>query len=228
MIFGDFLKALSQLGDPQFRRVLWMGLGLTVALLFGFYAAFLSVLNWLVPDAIPVPYLGEIAWVDDLLSGASILLMIGFSIFLMVPVASALTSLFLEDVAQAVEDRHYPHLPPAHRVTFFEGLVDSLNFLGLLIATNLLALVLYAFFVPVALFIFWALNGFLLGREYFQLVAMRRIGRKAAKAAWRNNIAQAWLAGTLMALPLTIPLLNLLVPILGAATFTHLYHRLNP
>jgi len=226
VIFSDFLKALSQLGDPRFRRVLWMGLGLTVALLFGFYAAFLGILNWLVPDAIPVPYLGEITWVDDLLSGASILLMIGFSIFLMVPVASAFTSLFLEDVAQAVEDRHYPELPAATRVTFAEGLVDSLNFLALLIAANFGALVLYAFFVPAALFIFWALNGFLLGREYFQLVAMRRIGRKAAKEAWRRNIAQAWLAGTLMALPLSIPLVNLLIPILGAATFTHLFHRL--
>ena len=31
----------------------------------------------------------------------------------------------------------------------------------------------------------------------------------------------------LMALPLSIPLVNLVIPILGAATFTHLFHRLN-
>ena len=35
-----------------------------------------------------------------------------------------------------------------------------------------------------------------------------------------------WLAGTLMAAPLSIPLVNLLVPVLGVATFTHLFHRL--
>ena len=29
-----------------------------------------------------------------------------------------------------------------------------------------------------------------------------------------------------MAAPLTVPILNLVVPVLGAATFTHLFHRL--
>jgi len=38
---------------------------------------------------------------------------------------------------------------------------------------------------------------------------------------------QIWIAGTLMAAPLSIPLVNLLIPLLGAATFTHMFHRLN-
>ncbi len=226
MILGDFLKALGQIGDPRFRRVLFLGIGLTIALLFGVYAAFLGVVNWLSPDSVTLPIVGEVTWVDDLLSWGSILLMIVLSIFLMVPVASAFTGIFLEDVAQAVEDRHYPHLPPAPRIPFTSALQDSLNFLAIIIIANLLALVLYAFFVPAAPFIFWGLNGFLLGREYFQLVAMRRLGRVEAKKAYRRNIGAVWLAGGLMAIPLTVPLLNLIIPILGAATFTHLFHRL--
>ncbi|MDJ0627094.1 MAG: EI24 domain-containing protein [Rhodobacter sp.] len=226
MIFGDFLKALGQTGDPRFRRVLFLGLGLTIALLFAVYAVFLGVVNWLAPDTVTLPILGEVTWVDDLLSGASILLMIFLSVFLMVPVASAFTGIFLEDVAQAVEDRHYPNLPPVPRLPFTESLTDSLNFLAVIVVANLLALVLYVFFVPAAPFIFWGLNGYLLGREYFQLVAMRRIGRKDAKAAFRRNVAAVWLAGLLMAIPLSVPILNLIIPILGAATFTHLFHRL--
>jgi uncharacterized protein involved in cysteine biosynthesis len=35
-----------------------------------------------------------------------------------------------------------------------------------------------------------------------------------------------WAAGILMAVPLSVPLLNLLVPVLGAATFTHITHAL--
>ncbi len=228
MILGDFLKALGQIGDRRFRRVLVLGLALTVVLLFAVYAAFLWLVNWLAPDAVVLPVLGEVTWVDDLLSGASILFMLFLSVFLMVPVASAFTGLFLEDVARAVEDRHYPHLPPVPRIGFAEALVDSLNFLAVIVVANLLALLLYAVFVPAAPLIFWGLNGYLLGREYFQLVAMRRVGRKAAKAAWRRNAAQVWLAGLLMAVPLTVPLVNLVIPILGAATFTHLYHRLEP
>lgn len=226
MIFLDFLKALGQLGDKRFRRVLWLGIGLTLALLFGVYAAFLGVINWTTPDVLTLPWIGEVTWVDDLVSGASIILMLILSMFLMVPVASAFTSIFLDEVAQAVEDRHYPHLPAVPRVPFTEVLQDGLNFLALLIVANLLALVLYVFFTPLAPLIFWLLNGFLLGREFFQLVAMRRIGKAGAKVMRRQYTLQIWAAGALMAVPLSIPIVNLLIPVLGAATFTHLYHRL--
>ncbi len=227
MILSDFFKAIGQLGDPRFRRVLLLGLALTLILLFSAYALFAGFVQWIVPDSLTIPIIGEITWVDDFLSFASILLMLGLSVFLMVPVASAFTGVFLEDVAQAVEDRHYPGLPATASPSFIDGLVESLNFLGLLLAANIVALVLYAFFIPLAPFIFWGLNGFLLGREYFQLVAARRIGRRAAKEAFRRNVGQIWMAGLLMAVPLTIPLINLLIPILGAATFTHLFHRLD-
>jgi uncharacterized protein involved in cysteine biosynthesis len=42
----------------------------------------------------------------------------------------------------------------------------------------------------------------------------------------RRNRGKLWLAGTLMAAPLSIPVVNLLVPVLGVATFTHIFHRL--
>ncbi len=134
--------------------------------------------------------------------------------------------MFLEDVAKAVERKHYPHLPPAARIPFRENLVDTLNFLGLLIGANILAVMVYAIANVAAPLVFWALNGFLLGREYFQLAAMRRLGRAGAKALRKRHRGKIWVAGILMVVPLTIPVVNLLVPILGAATFTHLYHRL--
>ena len=112
------------------------------------------------------------------------------------------------------------------RQNFWDGFRDTINFLGVLIFANVLALILYAFFVPFAPFIFWGLNGFLLGREYFQLAAMRRVGRAKAKELRKRHFATIWLAGVLMAMPLTIPLVNLVIPIMGAATFTHLFHRL--
>jgi len=208
------------------RRVWLRGLGLTVWLLLAVYAGFLWVLDWLFPESIDLPFGLTITWVDDLVSGASLLLMVFLSTFLMVPVASAFTGLFLDDVAAAVEDRHYPHLPDVPRLPWSDALIDSVNFFGLLVAVNALALLLYLFVGPFAPLLFWAVNGFLLGREYFQLVAMRRLGRAGAKEARKRHRGTIWLAGTLMAAPLSIPLLNLLVPILGAATFTHLFHRL--
>ena len=227
MIFADFLRAISQLTDRRFRRVLLLGLGLTIALLFATYAGVLWLVTALSPDSVTLPIIGTVTWVDNLISGASILLMLLLSIFLMVPVASAFTSLFLDDVADAVEERHYPRLATVQHIPFRDTILDALNFLGLLIAANLLALILYVIFPPFAPLIFWGLNGFLLGREYFQLVAIRRMDRAKAKALFRAHLPQIWFAGGLMAVPLTIPLVNLFVPILGAATFTHLFHRIN-
>jgi uncharacterized protein involved in cysteine biosynthesis len=86
--------------------------------------------------------------------------------------------------------------------------------------------VLYVVSGPLAPIVFWAVNGYLLGREYFTLAAMRHVGREGARALRRRHRGTIWLAGTLMAAPLSLPIVNLLIPVLGAATFTHLFHRL--
>ncbi len=226
VIFADFLKAIAQIPDPKFSRVLWLGIGLTIALLIGTYAGFLWVIEWLTGDGVTLPGVGEVTWIGDLLGWGSLFFMIFLSVFLMVPVASAITSLFLDDVAQAVEDQHYPHLPPVPRLGWGEQIRDTVGFLGVLIGANLLALILYVMLPIFAPFIFYGLNGYLLGREYFQIAAMRREGRARAKTLRKAHMPEIWMAGCLMAVPLSIPLINLAVPILGAATFTHLYHRL--
>jgi CysZ protein len=226
VIFGAFLQSLGQLGDRRFRRVLVLGILLALALLFAVYAAFLQALWWLTPDSIDIPIIGPVTGVETLLGWASVLLMLGLSIFLMVPVASAFTGFFLEDVADAVEDRHYPQLPPATALPWAEALRQSVNFLGLVIAVNVLALFLYPFAGPFMPIVFWSVNGFLLGREYFTMVALRRLPPVEAKALRSRNFGTIWLAGTLMAAPLSIPLVNLVIPVLGAATFTHLFHRM--
>ena len=226
LIFSSFFAALSQIGDRRFLKVLGLGVALTLALLVGAYAGLLWIIEAMVGPEAYIPVIGEVKWLDDLLSGASLIFMLVLSVFLMVPVASAITSLFLDDVAKAVEDVHYPGLPPVPRVSFGDGLRDTLNFLGVLIVANTLAFILYAMFPPIAVLIFWGLNGFLLGREYFTLAAMRRLGRAGAIKLRKQHAGTIWLAGVLMAAPLSIPLINLFVPILGAATFTHLYHGL--
>ena len=205
-----------------------MGLGvlLALALLAAVYAGFLALIDSFAPGSIEIPFIGPITGVEPLLGWGSLFLMLGLSVFLMVPVASAFSGLFLEDIADAVEDRHYPGLPPVTPARLGDSLVDSLNFLGLVIAANVLALVLYIFAGPFIPVVFWAVNGWLLGREYFTLVATRRLGREGAKALRAQNSGRIWLAGILMAAPLSVPLVNLVIPVLGVATFTHLFHRM--
>lgn len=225
-IFGAFFAALGQLRDPRFARVFWLGVALSLALLLGASALFLTALESLTGESVTLPLFGPVTWVGDLVSWAGLGLAIVLSVFLMMPVASAITSMFLDTVADAVERRHYPHLPPATPVPFGKAATDTVNYLGVMIGANVLALVLYAFLPFAVLLIFWALNGFLLAREYAWLAAMRHGGTEGARAFWRGHRGTLWLAGVLMAMPLTVPVLNLAIPILGAATFTHLYQRL--
>ncbi|NKX43675.1 EI24 domain-containing protein [Roseicyclus persicicus] len=227
MIFSAFLKAIGQLSDRRFLGVLALGVGLTLLLLVGFYLAFVTVVGWFVPDAFTLPWIGEITWADTALSWAAVPLFLLLSVVLMVPVASAFMGIFLEQVADAVEDVHYPGLPPARSVGVLEGIADAARFLGLVVAVNLVALIAYLIFAPVAPILFWVVNGILLGREYGQLVALRRSDPAGARAFRKANSGTLFVAGVLMAVPLTIPVVNLLVPILGAATFTHLYHMLS-
>ncbi|MGB0439917.1 MAG: EI24 domain-containing protein [Paracoccaceae bacterium] len=224
MILTAFFRTLGQVGDPRFRSVLLRGIALAVALLFGFFVLTQGLVAWLTPDTVTLPWVGAVGGLDTVLGIGAFVAMLGLSVILMVPVASAMTSLFIEDVAQAVEDRHYPGLPPTKAVPFGDAIRDSAAFLGQLIAANIVALVLYLLLPFAALFIFWALNGFLLGREYFTMAAMRRVGRIKARHLRRKHRGMIWMAGTLMAMPLTVPLVNLVIPILGAAVFTHLFH----
>ena len=225
MILSDFMRALGQLGDRRFLRVVILGVVLALCLLAGVYALFLGAIDWLVPDSLTLPFIGPVGGVDALLGWASLLLMIGLSVFLMVPVAAMMSGLYLEDVVRAVEGRHYPALPQATPARLADTLIDTANFVALLIAVNVVALFAYAFAGPAIPLLFWALNGFLLGREFFTMVASRRLGRAEARALRRRHSGQIWLAGTLMAAPLSIPFVNLIVPVLGVATFTHLFHR---
>ena len=217
VILDCFFRALGQIGDRRFNRVLLIGVGTTLVLQLALTGG--SV--WLI-DALLGDNLAEWQWVETVLKWFGALATMFLSVFVMVPVASAISSIFLDEVAEAVEDRHYPHLARVAPTPFKDTLTDAISFLGVIIIANLLALVLY--FTPLAPFVFWGLNGFLLGREYFMLAAMRRLGRQGAIALRKKHAGTIWIAGILMVVPLSIPIVNLLVPILGAATFTHLFH----
>ncbi|MFO1106219.1 MAG: EI24 domain-containing protein [Amaricoccus sp.] len=225
-LLTDLGRALSQLGDPRFLRVLLGSLALTVLALAALFWAVMLTLGWLLPPSLTLPWVGTVTFLDDLVSWAAVGLMLALSVVLMVPVAAGVVGFFLDSIAAAVEARYYPSLPPATELGVGEQLIDALRFMGLVIAVNLGALIVYLAMPPLAPLVFLLVNGFLLGREYFQLVATRRVGSEQARLLGRRHFWRIWLTGLAMALPLTVPLLNLLVPILGVAVFTHQFQRL--
>lgn len=226
MILSDFLKSVAQFDDPKFRRVLWRGMGLTIVLLI---AACLLVnfgINQLLSSAWAANLIGDQSWLGALINIGGVLFTIALSIWLMVPVTSAIIALFLDEVAQAVEARHYPHLPKQTATKLQDQILVGIRFLGILLLANIGALILSMIVPLLAPFVFWATNGYLMGREYFQMAAMRRLPRAQAQELFQRHQGSIWTAGILMAIPMSIPLVGLFIPILGAATFTHQFERL--
>ena len=224
-LIGDFLRAIGQIGDPRFLGVLLKALGLTIALLAammvgaGWLASFIptDLGEWWLIGQVELPSLG--------LQSLAVGVVLAASAFLMIPVAAMFVGLFLDQIADAVEARHYPDLPEPRRSGLLEDLSASIRFTILLLFLNLLAFIVFLLSFGLAWPVFFLLNGYLLGREYFQLVAARHLPEKEAAELRGQNFWRTWLAGILMTIPLVIPVMNLIIPVLGVATITHQFHR---
>ncbi|MCF8479180.1 MAG: EI24 domain-containing protein [Rhodospirillum sp.] len=216
-MFSALTKAFGQLGDPRIRKVLLLSLGLT---LLGYLAlvAGLSFLATLIKAT-------DIGWLDntiDWLAGTAVV----FVALLFFPaLVTLISSLFLEEVADAVDIRHYPALPPPRRIPLLETLLSSVKFTLVVVFLNIVVLPLYL--IPgLGLFLFYGLNGYLLSREYLELVAHRRMAPREARALRSRYQASLWLLGAATAFLTTIPILNLLAPIVGTAAMVHLVETL--
>lgn len=206
--------ALEQLSDPVIQRLvlrcvlLALGTFVTLTLLIGLGLAALDVTG--------------IVWLDAALgfAGSGVTLLLAWLLF---PATVILiVNLFAEQVADAVERRHYPALPPAPGASFSDTFRATAKLAALGIVLNLLALPLYLLPGPNVL-VYLALNGYLLGREYFETVAYRRLEGRAVGKARRRARVRIWLAGVVIAMMLAIPLFNLVAPVLASAFMTHLF-----
>ena len=215
--------SISQFSDRRFQRVVLKSIILAIVALWALAAGGGSVLGWLFSGDLTLPWIGTITFSGSLIGWGAFWIILGLSVFLMVPVASAMSAFFVDDVARAVEERHYPNTQAQYRSKLSEEVRESLGFLGTMLAANLIALIFYALFTVFAPIIFWYLNGYLIGREYFYMAAKRHLGRDNALSALRDHRFRVWMCGVILVLPMSVPLLNLVVPVLAAASFTHLF-----
>lgn len=215
-MIAAFVQALDALSDARVRRVMWLSVA-AAALVF---ALLWLAVDWVLTETtlFATPWL---EWLLDLMGRLATLVLV----WLLFPaVVSAVLALMLEWVAAAVEARHYPGLPPAPGQGMGRALVLAARFLGLLLACNLLILPLLLIppLWPVFPFVFYAVNGYLLGREYFELVAFRRLAEEPAARLRRAHRGAILLFGVATAFLLTVPVANLVAPVVATAAMVHL------
>jgi len=212
-MFTSLYRAAGQFDDPAFRKILWQGVWL--ALLSTIALAGVSALALYETPLFDIRWLN---WIKDLLGGLAVLLL---PLLLFPAVVTVILSFFLEGIAQTVERRHYPELGPARTQGWGEILATSLRFFGLSLGINLVALILVYWIPGLNLVFFLLLNGFLLGREYFEIAAFRRLPPDQASALRHAHGGRIWLGGAAIALVMGIPLLNLAAPVFATAFMVH-------
>jgi uncharacterized protein involved in cysteine biosynthesis len=216
-VLRAFALALAQLGDRAFRRPLVLGLVGALGIFIALWAGLWVVLT-------RTTFL-EIGWLETALDALGGLAALALTVVLYPAVAAAVTSLLLDSTIAAVESRHYPGLPPPRRVGFGEQAWAALRLLALAVFLNLLMLPVY-FLPAINLVVFYGLNGYILGREYLETVASRRLDPPGIRRLWSDH-RMTWVAsGAVIALVSTIPVINLIAPLVGAAAMTHQVARL--
>lgn len=227
MILHSAALAFRDIFSAPFRAALWKTLGLAAVVLIALWFGVGWLFEWLA-----LPFLTDLipdtpAWVDQagtVAGFAAGLVLAVLLAFLIGPVSAVIASLFLDDVAEVVERESYPEAPRGEAMAILPGLVLSVKFFGVVILGNLLAFALLL--VPgVNLAAFFLVNGYLLGREYFEFAALRYRSEADAKALRSRYGTTVFFAGLVIAAFLAVPLLNLLTPLFAAALMVHLHQR---
>ena len=232
-MFTALSRAFGDLRDRILRRKLmeiagWsLGLYivLIIAMFWGLDAANLgdwatAQLHWLPAEVVDI--------VAQLIAVLAFLALFWFSFII---VAQNVGGLYLDGIVARVEQIDYPAVAPAPGSSVVNDITAMLRFTGVLLALNIAALPFYIlglFFPFVTIGIFYLLNGYLFGREYAEVVALRRMSQPEVRAWRRANRTRLWLAGAVIAFIMTIPLLNFLGPVIAAAFMTHIFHAQRP
>ncbi len=227
-MLNGYLAALRQLPDPPILAVIWR-VALWTALIFGALAwgLIVAVLSFDPTFSfawVPFEWLRDaVIWMAEFvfwLLGGFIFFVVLWLLF--AAIVQFVAGYYLERVIAAVEARHFPDLPPATPPTLRATLGAMLRLFASMLLFNLVALPIYL--IPtVGVVVFYVLNGYLLGREYFEMVAIRRCDAAAMRAMRRAHSGPLMGAGLITTLLLSLPLVNLIAPIVAAAAMVHIY-----
>jgi CysZ protein len=211
-MFLPMTRALSQLSDPAFFGVLWRSMLYSALFFVAIHVAVVAML-----DALLATH-GFLTWVVAAVGSIAAALL---TMWLFLPVATIIGALYFERIADAVEQRYYPSLPPARSAPMMVQIWDSVAVGLRVLGLNVLALLLALFLPGIGLPIGWAVASWAIGRGLFVAVAMRRLSRPDAEALYRDVRPVVLAQGAVLAAVAYFPLANLLIPVVGTAAMVH-------
>ncbi|HEX8447606.1 MAG TPA: EI24 domain-containing protein [Sphingomonas sp.] len=225
-MIGAFLLALRQLRDPAILRVV---IGSVAVTLLIFVAGGYGLYRWLESADVCVGA-GAVALCTRDLAGLGTVAVEVLALWFLFPaVAIGVTGAWSDSVVAAVERRHYPAAASAARPPGWgRSVAMGLRSAGRLIGYNVVALPFYILLIVTGVGPFLlalAVNGVVLGRDLWEMVAARHMASAAIKRELGETRPVRLGLGLVAAVLFVVPVVNLIAPILGAAMATHLYHR---
>ncbi|WP_027525160.1 sulfate transporter family protein [Bradyrhizobium sp. Ec3.3] len=227
------VKALSQIISPPMRSILWRSIGVALVLITVLAVGLQRLLSWFATygevwlEGLLGPgwhsALEVLSWIVSIAAGLGVVF---GGILLMPAITSLVASLFVDDVAHHVEREHYPAERPGVALPFTMAIHEGVKTALLTILVYLIVLP-FVFLAGAGFLIFFIATAWLLGREYFELAAMRFRPPEEAKAMRRDNAATIFAAGLIIAAFVSIPIVNLATPIFGMAFMVHMHKRLS-
>ena len=206
------LMSIRDIPTPPFRAVFWKSIGLTLGLLAVVWIGVFAVTDHFIA-ALPAEWQTAADWL------AGLLLFVGLG-FLVAPVAALFAGIYADEVAEVVERTRYPMDRPGVSQPLMTGLVAALRFTGFVVLVNIVMLPLL--FLPgINVPIFLTVNAYLLGREYFEQVAMRFHPPLAARELRSAHSGKVMAGGLTIAVLLAIPIANILTPLYATALMVH-------
>ncbi len=214
-MFASARKALGMIFEPAFLGVVLKSFLLTL-LLFGLL--FVAV-QYGLQHLPPLHW----HWLNVAIDWIGSFLVLGALFFLGVPVAAIFASLYLDRIARKVEEKFYPADAHTAGAPFLTYLFVGLRLVALIILLTL-ALVPVDIMVPgIGSLASWVTSGWLLGREFFELAAMRHLSRAETDNMRKRHGAGILGAGLVIALLSEIPVVNFIAPLFGAAFMVHVF-----
>jgi CysZ protein len=230
-MFDAAAKALVELFAPPLRAVLLKSVGLALALIVVIGIALQRMLTSLADSGAtwaeqasgmaPHAVWASLAWVLSIMAGLGI---ITGALFLMPAVTAFVGSFFVDEVADVVEREHYPADPLGRALPLFRALIEGIMFALLALAVYLCALP-FIFFAGLGVVVLFLANAYLLGRQYFEFAAMRFHPPHEAKLLRKANATYVFLAGMMIALFVSIPVVNFATPVFAMAFMVHIHKR---
>lgn len=212
-MFSAFFKALGQLSDPAIQKIIAVAIALSVAVFAG-----IAILAWFLIGLMA----GLPGWWGEAAQIGGVFVTFIVAWFTFPAIAAALSAIFADQVIDAVEAKYYPNRAKPRSTPFWAAATDGLKLAGLSLLVNLFALPLLIV-PPLYILVAYGINGYLLGREYYEMPAFRRLSRAEAKAAFGRNRGLFTGAGIVIAFLSTLPIVNLIAPIIATAFMVHLF-----